>query len=88
MFFTEDRNSKDMTCNQFGNSLIELCKIHNIHMLNGRVFNDKDGNFTSTANDGSSLVDYFIVSSNLFSCVTHFQLVTDMSQIIFHLYVI
>ena len=54
-------------------TLIELCKTLGIHMLNGRIFNDKTGNFTSTANDGSSLVDYFIVSSNLFSYITHLK---------------
>ena len=73
-YFKANRNSKDTICNQFGMTLIELCKTLGIHMLNGRIFNDKTDNFTSTANDGSSLVDYFIVSSNLFSYITHFEI--------------
>jgi len=34
--------------------------------LNGKFAGDSDGNFTCFSNDGASLVDYMIASSNLF----------------------
>ena len=44
--FTINRQSKDDTCNRFGMSLIELCCTHGIHTLNGRIFDDKNGDIT------------------------------------------
>ena len=32
--------------------------LHDIHMLNGRMFDDADGNSACTSNEGRSLVDY------------------------------
>ncbi len=49
--FDMPRNTKDsITYNQFGKSLVELCCTFNMHMLNGRVHDDTDGNFTCIAN--------------------------------------
>ena len=71
--FNLDRNSKDtITYNNFGMSLIDLCCEHDIHMLNGRLFDDVDGNITCTANEGRSLVDYIIASTSLFDKFSHF----------------
>ena len=72
--FDLKRQSKDNIINNFGRSLIELCKSFGIHMLNGRVLNDNEGNFTCTANNGCSLVDYVIVSSNLFTNILYFDI--------------
>ena len=44
----------------------ELRKTYGIHILNGRSPGDTEGEITCTANDGYSIVDYFIASSNLF----------------------
>ena len=52
------RQSKDDTCNRFGTSLVDLCCTHNVHVLNGRLFNDTAGEITCVANNGSSVVDY------------------------------
>ena len=41
-------------------------------MLNGRLFDDVDGNITCTANEGRSLVDYIIASTSLFDKFSHF----------------
>ena len=38
--------------NQFGQSLADLCCIFNIHIINGRLYDDTDGNYTCTANKG------------------------------------
>ena len=65
--FSLNRNSKDsQTYNKFGLSLVDLCCEHDIHNLNGRLFDDKEGSITCVANEGRGLVDYIIVSSNLF----------------------
>ena len=66
------RKNKDIDfSNTYGLSLIELCCTFNIHILNGRLFGDKDGNFTCLANNGTSLVDYMIPSTTLFSKFTN-----------------
>ena len=60
--FSLNRNSKDLqTYNKFGLSLVDLCCEHDIHMLKGRLFDDKEGNVTCVATEGRSHVDYIIV---------------------------
>lgn len=71
--FQMTRVSKDKTCNNFGLSLIDMCKLYGVHIVNGRLFDDKSGEITCVANDGSSVVDYFIVSSKLFPFVSHYE---------------
>ena len=56
------RNSIILTQNLFEISVIDLCKSFVIHIVNGRMHNDPDGKFTYIANDGCSVVDYFIFS--------------------------
>ena len=76
--FDLDRKSKDTdTYNNFGLSLIDLCCEHDIHMLNGRMFDDVDGNITCTSNEGRSLVDYIIASTNLFDKCSYFVVDTQ-----------
>ena len=41
-------------------------------MLNGCIFDDTEGNITYIANEGRSLVDYIIASSNLFDKFSYF----------------
>ena len=65
--------SKDENYNRFGRSLIDLCCIYDIHVLNGRLFNDINGEITCTVNEGSSIVDYMVASSLLFESILHFQ---------------
>ena len=54
-------------------SLIELCCTHGIHTLNERIFDDKNGDITCVANDGSSVVDYMLASTSLFNSILYFQ---------------
>ena len=70
--FDMPRNSKDETYNRFGISLLDLCCSINIHILNGRMFDDKNGEITCTSNNGSSVVDYMLASSSLFNSILHF----------------
>ena len=60
--------------NQYGRFLADLYCLNNIHFLNGRLFDDKDGNFTCIANQGASVVDYNIASTELFQYISHFRI--------------
>ena len=71
------RQSKDDTCNRFDMSLIELCCTHDIHTLNGRIFDDKNREITGLANDGSSVVDYMLASTSLFNSILYFQVASE-----------
>ena len=42
-------------------------------MVNGRLFDDCNGNFTSIANEGHSVVDYHIVSTKLLKYCSYFN---------------
>ena len=68
--------------NLFGITLAELCCTFDIHIINGRLFNDSDGNFTCIANDGASVVDYSIASSKLFFLTFHTLRGCQLSNII------
>ena len=82
--FEQPKTSKDLNHNSFGLSLIELCKTYGIHILNGRSPGDRDGEITCVANDGCSIVDYFIVSSSLFPLVSKFEIVNRSESVHFH----
>ena len=84
--FNLNRKSKDChTHNRFGLSLIELCSEYEVHMLNGRLFADVDGNITCISNEGTSIVDYIIASSSLFDKFSFLQWITMRCLIIFRL---
>ena len=66
------RSSCDNSCNNYGYKLIDVCKSFDIHIANGRCGNDQHiGDFTTVQN---SLVDYVIMSSELLSQVTNFDI--------------
>ena len=71
--FNIHRESKDETYNRFGTYFVELCCTYGIHVFNGRLFNDKRGEITCTANNANSIVDYMVASSSLFDSILHFQ---------------
>ena len=53
-------------------------------MLNGRLIDDVDGNITCISNNGMSIVDYIIASSNLFDKFSSFIVDDYDVTIIFH----
>ena len=50
-----------------------MCCVFDTHILNGRFPGDKDGQFTCISNDGASVVDYMIASSELFDHIINFK---------------
>ena len=70
--FNMSRKTKDNVYNNFGLSLIDLCCTFDVHALNGRMFDDLQGNFACTANNGTSKVDYMLASSSLFNIISNF----------------
>jgi len=72
--FSMHRNNKDTKHNNYGTSLTDLCCLLDVHIVNGRLFNDLEGNYTCTAGNGASVVDYIIISSDLFSFVKAFSI--------------
>ena len=75
--FDMPRQSKDETHNRFGISLLDICCSCNIHVLNGRMFDDKNGEITCISNNGRSVVDYMLASTSLFNSILHFQISSE-----------
>ena len=74
------------TFNQFGQSLVALCCTFNVHIINGRLYDDTEDNYICTANDGTSVVDYNIASSDLFRHVSFFNIETRDESVHFPLH--
>ena len=61
-----NRQSKDNVTNMFGRFLIDLCNIFHLVPLNGNAKGDDTGNFTFVGDQGTSVVDYILVSSDIY----------------------
>ena len=79
--FDLPRKSKDNIYNNFGLSLVELCCTYGIHVLNGRLFNDIQGEYTCFVNNGASVVDYMMASTNLFPYFSDFGVSDNLFSI-------
>ena len=60
------RCSKDNIVNNFGKSLLNLCFMLDCVIVNGFCNSDGNGEFTYVSPHGSSVIDYFIISEDLF----------------------
>ena len=60
------RNSEDRKANPRGSKLLDVCKLNDFLILNGRTTGDLFGSFTSHQWNGSSVVDYAL-TSNIFT---------------------
>ena len=78
--FNIPRNSMDITQNNFGIALLDLCRELGIHILNGRNYYDTTGEFTCITYNGASVVDYFVVSSNLYNYIEKFEILHHISD--------
>jgi hypothetical protein len=74
--FNIARKSKDSGENNFGTALLSLCCNLNMHVLNGRCGKDKHGELTFLSHQGKSVVDYVVVSSELFRSVCDFEVMS------------
>ena len=74
--FKIQRKSKDLhgELNEHGKMLLELCCSFGIHILNGRTSGDLNGELTCYTANGSSLMDYTIVSTALFNRILKFEI--------------
>ena len=80
------RKSFDNNINNHGKLLLEICKSQNLKILNGRKTGDSLGKPTFHGFNGLSVVDYIIVSQNLFDITSYFvekepTYLSDHSQI-------
>ena len=66
------RNSEDKSRNQRGKEILDICKLNDLLILNGRTTGDIFGNFTCHNWNGSSVVDYCIVSYEYIDNITSF----------------
>ncbi|XP_071136947.1 uncharacterized protein [Mytilus edulis] len=64
------RSSEDKKSNGFGSKLIDMCKKCSLYIANGRLFDDTIGKTTCK---NVSLIDYLIISPDLFNYITNFN---------------
>ncbi|KAJ7341689.1 hypothetical protein JRQ81_006347 [Phrynocephalus forsythii] len=87
--FQDFRISKDPVFNYAASQMIDLCSTFNLRILNGSTVSGSSGDFTFCSNKGQSVVDYILVSPNLFNKVTYFKIDTriesDHLPILIHL---
>ena len=68
-----ERINKDGYTNNNGNKLIELCKMSDLKIANGRMGKDRGiGNYTCHTTNGKSTIDFAILSMELFPYVDDF----------------
>ena len=67
------RNSLDRVLDNRGKHLLEICIQSHLCILNGRCLGDTLGNFTCHNYNGSSVVDYSIVSETLYKNIIYFN---------------
>ena len=70
--FDETRQSEDTIVNQFGRSLLSMCAILHLTIVNRTI--DNSGNFTYISTHGISLFDYIIVSPELCKLFSYFSI--------------
>ena len=78
--------NKDDRFNLFGTTLAELCCTFDMHIINGRLFDDSEVNLTCIANVGASVVDSNIASSKLFSKISYFTIEDRDESVHFPIY--
>ena len=80
----ETRDSQDRTICKRGRELIDLCTASRSRILNGRISGDTAGWFTCHNTQGSSVVDYAIVSQDLLDKILYFEVGDFMGHLSDH----
>ena len=78
----DKRCNQDIKSNICGTTLINLCRIAGLRILNGRTVGDYHGSFTCYRPAGKSTVDYIIADASLINDVIFFKVddITSMSD--------
>lgn len=58
--------------NNYGHKLLEVCKRNTLYIANSRI--GSDANIGERTYKDATVVDYLILSSNLFSLITNFEI--------------
>ena len=75
--FMTPRSSCDNVITSSGRRLLEFCKTYGLYIANGRLGKDKNkGSFTYIGPKGCSLIDYLLLSRELFDCISDFSVET------------
>ena len=72
-FEPNTRNSEDKKENPRGKELLDLCKLNNLVITNGRKAGDIFGKYTCHNWNGSSVVDYFLCPASFFDRISKFS---------------
>ena len=68
-----NRVNKDTYVNKNGKQLLELCKMSDLKIVNGRIGRDRDtGNYTCHSSNGKSTIDYAVLSMELYPHIVDF----------------
>ena len=59
---TSIRNNQDISINEYGQQLLDLCRAAKLRILNGRTRGDLQGHITYIGNKGHSTVDLVLAS--------------------------
>ena len=79
------RNSEDMKIiNKRGKELLDICKVNDLVIANGRTIGDLWGSYTCHQKTGSSVVDYLLTSFNARKHVLSFSIGTYMPNLSDH----
>ena len=70
---TTKRCNQDQNENGYGSKLVEFCISSGLYIANGRTLGDFQGKLTCHQWNGSSTVDYAILSQSLKSSIRHFR---------------
>ena len=81
---TFPRGNKDTVTNQYGEQLIALCRSVPLRVCNGRKLGDILGEYTCYKWNGQSVVDYCLVSPNIYNKVSSFKVNNFIPQLSDH----
>ena len=79
----QKRSNCDKKCNTMGIKLLDLCKMHDMQILNGRTTGDRSGSFTfHDTMQGASSVDIAVASDSLTTKINSFVVLpqSDISK--------
>ena len=66
------RTNQDGKANRYGKKLVDFCMKTSSFIANGRTLGDLQGKFTCYAHNGTSTVDYAVISETMYTYITKF----------------